>query len=298
MDVGWGTIWDLFHFAILSALLAGAVCPLVGAFLLVRRTGFYGVALPQFAAAGVAFGFALLPWWIDHVGLADLALDEALESPHAVKNYLFGWAGLFTFGGLYALVLLGKSKDTETGRVAAAFALATAVTILFAMASPTGGEYVQVLLRGEILTVDLHEFETIGVAYGLVLLGIVVYHRDMLLVSFDRDTAAVLGKSYRRFETLLMVLTGLTVSVGVLIVGPVVLFGLLVIPPLAARRVAWSMQAFYWLSSLFGVVAAAGGVALSFRLDWPLGPSVVAFAGLELFPALCWSRGRFVLASR
>ena len=38
-------------------LLAGLVCPLVGCFLMLRRTSFYGIALPQFAAAGVACGF-------------------------------------------------------------------------------------------------------------------------------------------------------------------------------------------------------------------------------------------------
>ena len=51
MEISWADVWYLFHWAILSSLLAGVVCPLVGTFLLVRRTGFYGVALPQFAAA-------------------------------------------------------------------------------------------------------------------------------------------------------------------------------------------------------------------------------------------------------
>ncbi len=282
--------WELFHFAILAALLAGVVCPLMGAFLLVRRTGFYGVTLPQFAACGVACGYAVLPWWLANVGLGGLDLEAALESPHALRNYVLAWGALFTFGGLLGLVLLGARKETETGRVAAAFAIAAAVTVLLAQKAPTGREFIEQLLRGEILTVDSHEFETIAAVYAVVLVLLWLFHRDLLLVSFDREFALVLGKRVKAFEALLMILTGLTVSAGVLIVGPIVLFGLLVIPPLAARGLARSMVSFFVLSAAFGVVAAAGGLVASFALDWPLGPSLCAVAALELVPG--WAFGR------
>lgn len=250
MQVDWADIWYLFHWAILSSLVSGIVCPLVGAFLLVRRTGFYGVALPQFAATGVAFGWAL-PVWLAAAGWIELDLEAAtFEWPHAVKNYLLCFAGLFTFGGLGLLLATGKTTETETGRVAAAFAIASALTVLLAMVSPHGSEMIEQLLRGEILTADLHEFDTIAAAYGLVFVAIVVFHRDLLLTSFDREMAQVVGKRVQRIEALLLLLTGLTVSVGVLIVGPIVLFGLLVIPPLAARRLASSMMSFFFWSTL------------------------------------------------
>ncbi len=275
-------LWELFRYAILSALLAGVVCPLVGAFLLVRRTGFYGVALPQFAACGVAFGYALLPWWIAHVGLAGLSLEQALESPHAVQFYCLALGALFTFAGLFALLLFGRKKELESGRLAAAFALATALTILFAQRAPSGREFVEQLLRGEILTVDVHEFETLAVVYGLVLLGFALRHRDILLVSFDRETALVLGKRVRLAESMLFLMTGLTVSMGVLVVGPVVLFGLLVLPPLAAHALARSMRALYSWSVGLGIASALGGLAVSFGCDWPLGPAICAFATVLL----------------
>ena len=287
-------IWALFGFAILSALLAGGTCPLVGSFLLVRRTGFYGVALPQFAAAGVALGWAL-PVWAFAAGWSEIDLElTELEHPHAVKNYLLGMAALATFGGLGVLLAAGRRKETETGRVAAAFALANAATILLASVSPHGGEVIDQLLGGEILTVDLHEFETIAIAY-LVVIGLTLHHRrDLLLVSFDRDTAQVLGKNAGRLEGLLLIVTGITVSVGAIVVGPVVLFGLLVLPPLAAQGLARSMRGFLWLASALGVLSAALGVLVSFRFDWSLGPAVVVCAGAIL--ALSVPLRRFVRA--
>ncbi|MDP6369969.1 MAG: metal ABC transporter permease [Planctomycetota bacterium] len=292
MNADWELIWSLFHYAILSSALTGIVCPLIGCFLLVRRTGFYGVALPQFAAAGVALGWALPVWWMQ-AGWSEIDLEVVqLESPHAVKNYLLGLAALTTFGGLLALQLIDRRKETETGRVAAAFAIASAMTVLLAGVSPHGGEMVGQLLRGEILTADLHEFETIACVYGAVLLTTLYFLKPLLLTSFDPDAARIGGISVRHHESLLLLLVGTTVSVGVLIVGPIVLFGLLVIPPLAAQTIARSMRGMFVAASALGLLAALGGVVISFELDLPLGPSVVSAAGLELLPALAFARWR------
>lgn len=290
MELAWSDIWELFRYPIAAALLAGLVCPVVGCFLLVRRTSFYGIVLPQFAAAGVAFGFVLMPWWVAHIGIGDLDLATAMEDSHAAMNYHLGWAGVFTFGGLGVLVLLSRRGGSEVARVAAAFALASAVTILFAHASPTGDIFVHSLLRGEILAVGVHELETIATILGLALATTVLLHRDFLVVSYDRDGALVLGKRVLMIETALMTMTGLTVSAGTLTVGPIVLFGLLVLPPLAGRGLARSMQSLYVFSSLLGLLAAGLGVWASFAFDWPLGPAVVCCAALPL--PLVWLLGR------
>lgn len=286
MDISWGDRLDLFRYALAAAVCAGLVCPLVGAFLFVRRTSFYGITLPQFATAGVVFGFVVLPWWVVHVGLGGLDIDTALADSHAAMNYHFMWAGVFTFGGLVALVLLSRKGGSEIGRVAAAFAIANAATYLFGRISPIGKSLVDELLQGEILGVGQHEFETIASVFGLVLATVILFHRDFLIASYDRETALVLGKRVVAFETLLTVITGLTVAVGTMTLGPTLLFGLLVLPPLAARRYARSMVGFYALSSAIGVAAVAGGIVASFELDLPLGAAIVGVAALLLVPGL------------
>lgn len=282
MELSWSDAWEFFSWAILAALVTGVICPLIGSLLLVRRTGFYGVALPQFAAAGIALGWAI-PVWLTQLGLGDYDLETMiLEDPHGVDSYLLVTAGLVTFLGLAFLLALSKRTETETGRVAAGFAIASAATVLLAMVSPHGKEVIDQLMRGEILTTDRHDFETIAISYGLVALVFYVYQRDILLVSFDRELALVMGKAVRRYDGLMLAMIGVTVTVGVLIVGPIVLFGQLVMPPLAANAVARSMRGFYSLAILLGVVSGMGGVWLSFRMDWPLGPSVCVIGALLL----------------
>ena len=78
-DFGWLDRLDLFKWALLAAVSAGLVLPLIGTQLLLRRTSFQAIALPQFASVGMIAGYAVLPWWIETFGLGGLTVDEALR---------------------------------------------------------------------------------------------------------------------------------------------------------------------------------------------------------------------------
>ena len=287
----WSLIIELFGYSICAAIIAGGVAPLVGCSLYLRRTSFYGLALPQLAACGVACGFAVMPWWIDHIGMGDLDLLTAMEDTHAAMNYHLAWASLFTFGGLGLLVALGRRGGSEVARVAAAFVMASAATVLFAHASPTGEIFVSELLRGEILAVGVHELETFAGCLGLGAILLIWLRNDFLIVSYDRESAKVLGKRVVALELTLAGIVGATVAAGTMTVGPVVLFGLLVLPPLAVRPWAQTMTGFLGLASAFGLLGAILGIVICFWWDAPLGPCVVLASGALL--AVSWGLQRF-----
>lgn len=290
LEVPWGERLSLFRWALLAALIAGAVYPVLGTFLHVRRTSFYGIALPQFATAGMVAGFAALPWWIEHIGLGGLDLAAATSDSHAAMNYHLAWASLSTFGGLLLLLWLGRRGGSEVGRVAAAFAIASAAVVLFGRISPVGKGFVDELLGGELLGVGVHEFETLAVVLGLGALAFALFGRDFLVVSYDRETALVLGKRVLLLEGLLTAVTGLLVSVGAMILGPIPLFGLLVLPPIAARAWAGSMAGYLRLSVAFGLIAVLLGVLASFEFDLPMGAAIAAAAALAHLPGFVLRR--------
>ncbi len=284
--------WEFFRWSILAILVAGTVLPLIGSWLFVRRTSFHGLALPQFAASGVALGFLLLPWFVGQGMFGGLPLEEVAADTHDALNYHLAFAALGTFVGLGLLVLVGDRLGTESARVAGAFAVANAVTILCAHASPLGEIFVHGILTGESLVVGVHEFETLAAVLILGAALLIWRHHDLVLVSLDRETAAVLGRPVRRLEALLVAVTGLSVSVGTMSVGPMILFGLLVLPPLGARPFARSMPGFLGLSAALGGLAALLGLTASFRIDLPMAPCVVAAA------AVCALPGWLVAGSR
>ena len=81
----------------------------------------------------------------------------------------------------------------------------------------------------------------------------------------------------------LYVLCGFSIAIGVIMAGPLLVFGFMVLPPLAARTLARGMSSFLSLSSLIGLVIAVLGFYLSVRLDLPLGPTDVAFGCVLIF---------------
>ncbi|MBU0755193.1 MAG: metal ABC transporter permease [Planctomycetes bacterium] len=269
-------ILTLFACSFWGALIVGAVCPLIGVYFVIRRVVFLGIAVPQFAAAGVAFGFMTLPWWNEMLGHPGECPGEA---EGGFTFHLF-WAAFFTVAALLILAFLGRKDHTASeGRIAAGYAIAGAVTVLFLSGSALGLSHVQALLRGELLTLDADDLWIIGVIYTLIFIVLLFFGRNFLLIGYDREAAISLGYKPLFWDMVFFALVGASISVGVLTVGPLVIFGLMVIPPLAARLIAFNMLSFFLFASSLGLLTAALGFLASYLLDWPIGPTdvVVSF---------------------
>ncbi len=112
----------------------------------------------------------------------------------------------------------------------------------------------------------------------LVVLGLC--SKELLLISFDRAMAATLGKNVLFWDAVLYLLIGMTVSVAVLSVGPLIAFGFLLIPALTAHLFARNMKWFVILASLLGGLSSFLGFWLAYQWDWPVGPTDVVLLGV------------------
>lgn len=90
------------------------------------------------------------------------------------------------------------------------------------------------------------------------------------------------GKRVGFWDSLLYLLIGVTISLGVMTAGPLVTFGFLVLPPLTARFIAQRMLTFSLVAAGLGASAAFAGFYCAYRFDLPLGPAEVAVASLAL----------------
>jgi ABC-type Mn2+/Zn2+ transport system permease subunit len=264
----------LLFSALLGTVILGLVCPLIGSYLILRRTVFLGLTLPQIAAAGVSFTF-----WLQQSGFLP-------QWEHGERGIGMIGSMVFTFLGMGLLGYLEqRGKGLTEGRLAAAYAFAGALTILFIVFNPAGQIEVLNLLKGEVIALSKGELRLLATVFGLVLMGIMLFRREFLLTSFDRDLAFLLKGRQIIWDVLLYVLAGVSIAVGVILAGPLLLFGFLVLPALAARPLVNSMTSFLWLSSALGVAMAFFGFYSSVRLDLPLGPTDVALGCCLIFLA-------------
>ena len=127
----------------------------------------------------------------------------------------------------------------------------------------------------------------IGTTLAVVLAMLALFHKEFLLVSFDRAMAATLGKNVLLWGILIYLLIGVTVSISVLSVGPLISFGFLLVPALTAHLFARNMKQFFTLASVIGGVAAFLGFWLAYQWDWPVGPTDVVLLGIIF--AMVWA---------
>jgi len=262
----------LLRQALIGSVLVGLVCPLVGVYFVLRRMIFLGVALPQLSAAGIAFSFFVYRVMVgphQHFGLTE-------------RNLAMIGSFAFTLIGLLILAALERHKETVEARIGITYAIAAAATILFVAADPGADAHMVSLLKGDILATTSASLGVLAAVFGTVVLVLLAFRKEFLLVSFDRDLAIVFSKRVGLWDSLLYMLIGITISLGVMFAGPLVTFGFLVVPPLTARLITHRMLTFSLVAAGLGAATAFVGFYCAYRFDMPLGPAEVAVASLVL----------------
>jgi len=261
----------LLRNSVYTSILVGFACPLVGVLLVMRRLVFMGVALPQISSTGVAVALSL-PLWLGF----DLT-DHGSQSAHMLA---FVGSTMFSITAILVLAFLERrGRGHPEGRLGTAYVVAAALSILLLSKNPYGEAGWLDMLKGEIVTISNFDLLLTAGTLALVLAVLGVFHKEFLLVSFDRDMAITLRKNVVFWDVLLYLLIGLTVSMAVLSVGPLIAFGFLLIPALTAHLFARNMRQFTMLASLNGGVAALLGFWIAYQYDLPVGPTDVVLLG-------------------
>ena len=262
----------LLRNSIYISLLVGLVCPLVGVYLTLRRLIFMGVALPQVSSCGIAFAFSLQAWGV---------IPHMHEHEHSLA---FIGSTLFTLPTILLLsVLMRRGGGSVEARLGTVYVLAGAWSILLLVTNPLGEHGLLDMLKGEIISVSNADLRRTLATFGVVVLIFFLFRKEFLLVSFDREMAITLKKNVVFWDALLFLVIGLTISMAVLSVGPLVAFGFLLIPPLIAHLFARNMLQFALIASGIGGVSAFVGFCLAYKWDYPVGPTDVALLGVIYF---------------
>ncbi len=262
----------LLRNSVYTSVLVGFACPLVGVFLVLRRLVFMGVALPQISSTGVAIAL-LIPLW--------LGATPGAHDPHSEHILAFAGSTFFSLGAVLVLAFLERrGRGLPEGRLGSAYVVAAALSILLL----SKNRYAEVgwldLLKGEVITIDNFDLVLTAATLALVLATLGLFYKELLFVSFDRAMATTLRKNVVFWDVLLYVLIGITVSMAVLSVGPLIAFGFLLIPALTAHLLAPNMRQFTILASLLGGVVAFIGFCIAYNYDLPVGPTDVVLLGV------------------
>ena len=268
------TLVEIFSYtfmqrALLSGLLVGILCAVLGVFLVLRRLSLIGDGLAHVTFGSVALALALKAQPV-YVTLAALPL--------------------------VLLSSLGILKLTEKARIHgdAAIGIVSAAGIAggIIIAGATGGFNVDLFsyLFGNILAISSSETIMAGVLFCVVICVVISNYNRLFAITFDEELARSSGIKVEQINALLALLTALTVVLAMKLVGILLVSALLIIPPVTALQVAKSFRLTIILASLFSIFSVFTGILLSFSLNLPSGGVIVLLNIALLMLALAWRR--------
>jgi len=266
--------FEFFRNAVIVSVLAGAVCGLIGVYVVLRGMSYIGHGLSHAVFGGAAAASVM--------GI----------------NYFLG-AGLW---GVASGLLIGRvarrriiGADAAIGVVTtASFAIGLVLFAVYGQAQ----KGLEASLFGSVLGVARGDIVAVAVVGLVTLAAVVLQYRPLLFATFDPDVAQVSGVPVARMEALLMTLLSLTVLVTMRVIGVLLISALLVTPAITARMLTKSFGRMLWLSPAIGSGTAFVGANISYHTDWPTGATVI-LVGAVLFTvvfALSGVRGRRAIA--
>ena len=254
--------YDFMQRALIAAALVGILAPLIGVFLVQRRLALLGDGMGHVALTGVGLAFLL--------GTAPI--------PTAMVTAALG-AFLIEF-------IRYRSRTAGDVALALLFYGGIAGGVLFASLAPgKASSSLNAYLFGSLSTVASGDVMALLALCVVVIVLIAIFGRELFAVSLDSDLAAVQGIRVRVMSTLLAVLAAVAVVVGMRVVGLLLVSAIMIVPVAAAQQVTRSFRSTAALAVVLGLAACLVGLATSFSVEVPPGPTIVLVA-LALFAVL------------
>ena len=202
-----------------------------------------------------------------------------------------GWAPLPVSIPVVIVAALGLLRMTERSRMGADAAIAVVSASSLAV-----GVIVTSLTTGMTTDVDSYMFGSILamtqadvvlsalLCVGVLVLFVLFYHR-LFAITFDENFSRATGGKVGLYNTLLSVLTALTMRM----MGAMLISSLVIFPALSAMRVEKSFRGVVVLAGVLSVLGFCAGLTGSYLLSTPVGASVVV-VDLLIFLLCCGVR--------
>ena len=254
--------------ALLAGTLIALLCSVLGVFLVLRRMSLIGEGLA-------------------HVTFGSTAIALALKLYSAMSLLISMPIVLLASLGILRLTKKGRlSGDTAIGLVSA---LGISAGII--LASVGGGYNVDLLsyLFGNILAIKGEEVVIAALLCLGVLLLVTLYYHELFAISFSDELAQVSGIRTSFINSILVLLTALSVVLAMKLVGVMLISALLIVPAAGALQLARGFKVCILLAALQGCFSVVVGIIISIISNLPASASIVMI-NLLVFASACLLR--------
>jgi ABC-type Mn2+/Zn2+ transport system permease subunit len=260
--------YEFFVRGLIAATVVGALCGMVGVFVVLRRMSYIGHGLSHSVFGGAVISY-VMSW-----------------------NFYIG-AGLWGF--VSAVLINWTARRRQIGADAAIGIVTTAsfaVGVAIISRARRFTRNFDAALFGNVLGVQQEDvYVVIGVTL-LVALMICFAYKQLLFITFDPEVAPLYGVPNRGVDALLALILAATVIASMQILGVTMIAAILVVPAVTARLLTDSFSRMLVLATLIGTLCGLVGMLLSYYLDVASGATVVLTAATLFLVALTVTTAR------
>ena len=246
--------YQFFRHGMIAATLVGALCGLIGVYVVLRRMSYIGHGLSHSVFGG------------------------------AVVSYVMAWnfyLGAGAWGFLSALLINAVARRRKIGADAAIGIVTTAsfavgVAIISKRRSFTRN--FEAALFGNILGVNTRDVWIIAGVTAVIALAVFLAYKQLLFTTFDADLARIYGVRTSWVDAGFALALAATIVASINIVGVTLIAAAIVIPPTTARLLTDSFGPMIVISTALGAIYGAAGMYLSYQLDIASGAAIVLLA--------------------
>ncbi|HVP07186.1 MAG TPA: metal ABC transporter permease [Candidatus Acidoferrum sp.] len=194
---------------------------------------------------------------------------------HSLAAYIISLCFTMVGALLVSVSRLADERVPHEAFIGIIYAGFAALSILFLAHHAEGMELVQEISNGSLLTATITELITITLLYSGVGAIHYFFRRKFFMISENRAQAAASGINTTVWDFLFYATFGLVVTSSVHLAGVLVVFSILVIPPVIALFFSASKGKRLAIGWSVAVVGAVVGILTSLKLDLPTGPSIM-----------------------
>jgi manganese/iron transport system permease protein/iron/zinc/copper transport system permease protein len=269
--------YEFFVRGLIAATVVGALCGLIGVYVVLRKMSYIGHGLSH-----AIFGGAVVSY---------------------VMSFNF-YIGASIWGFLSALMINGMTRRWKF--IAADAAIGIITTASFALGVALISHYrtftrsFDAALFGNILGVTQTDLIAIIGVTVMTFAVILVMYRRFLFTTFDPEVASFFGVNTAWVDTFFSLILAAAIVVSLQVLGATLIAATLVIPPMTARLLTDHFGRMMALSVLIGAVSGFAGIYLSYYVDIASGASIVLLSASIFAVALVFTtvRQRFAPVQR
>ena len=262
--------WPFMQRALAAGVLVSLCCALLGVSLVLKRYSMIGDGL-------------------SHVSFGSLAIAVALGI-----TPLYFSIPVVILAAFFLLRMASHPRWNNDAAIAVMSASALAVGILVISLTTGMTTDVDNYMFGSVLAMTKSDV-ALSVLLSIAVLALfVLFYHKLFAVTFDESFSRATGLNVERYNTLLSILTALTIVLGMRMMGAMLISSLIIFPALTAMRLFKSFRGVVICAGVSSVACFCVGLTASFVLSTPVGASVVV-TDLAVFLAAClvqWVRKR------